>query len=320
MAENCLICNRALKKLEHREDAGYFDCGYCGPYSLTGTAAAVLRGTLSESHPETPRIKAVLSHAIKRRYEKGTWVKIDSHTLEQLIRENWLPSLPEQANNLVRWLGDNQLPGEGIQLTSADSQNIIGAETLRGVAFVIDYVYSAGLIDGIESKEMSTNKRIVDAKLSMSGWARYEELRRGAADARKAFMAMKYGEPEMDAVFEQLRAAVSQTGYDLVRLDKQQAAGLIDDKLRVEILTSRFLISDLTHSNPGAYWEAGYAEGLGKPVIYTCKKQIFDKQSTHFDTNHHLTVLWEPEKLDAATAELKATIRATLPSEAKMTD
>ena len=97
-------------------------------------------------------------------------------------------------------------------------------------------------------------------------------------------------------------------------------AGLIDDRLRVEIQTSRFLIADLTHENAGAYWEAGYAEGLGKPVIYTCEKAKFEEQKTHFDTNHHLTVVWDADNLSEAADELKATIRATLPGEAKLTD
>lgn len=176
------------------------------------------------------------------------------------------------------------------------------------------------MIEGIPSEALNREMQVLDAKLSMDGWARYDELKRGSPDSHKAFMAMKYGEPEMDAVFDRFRTAVSQTGYDLVRLDHRLSAGLIDDKLRVEILTSRFLISDLTHRNPGAYWEAGYAEGLGKPVIYTCKKQVFNAESTHFDTNHHLTVLWEPDRLDEAVTALKATIRATLPSGAKMTD
>ena len=33
----------------------------------------------------------------------------------------------------------------------------------------------------------------------------------------------------------------------------------------------------------------------------------------HFDTNHHLTVMWNPEKPAEAGKKLKATIRATLP-------
>jgi len=320
MAENCLICNRALKKLEHREGAGYFDCGHCGPYCLSGTAAAILRGTLTDDRPEIPRIRAVLSHAVWRMSGGRNWAQINSVNLDRIIKENRLPSLPEQANNLVRWLGDNQTPGEGIDLDSEDFQTIIGAETVGGASFIIKYLCNVGLIEGIPSEAVNREMQVLDAKLSMGGWARYDELKRGAADSRKAFMAMKYGESELDIVFDKFRVAVGQTGYDLARLDQRPAAGLIDDKLRVEILTSRFLISDLTHRNPGAYWEAGYAEGLGKPVIYTCKKRVFDSESTHFDTNHHLTVLWEPDRLDEAASALKATIRATLPSESKMTD
>ena len=40
-----------------------------------------------------------------------------------------------------------------------------------------------------------------------------------------------------------------------------------------------FVISDLTHDNSGAYWEAGYAEGLGKPVIYICEEKNPLKQA-----------------------------------------
>jgi nucleoside 2-deoxyribosyltransferase len=115
---------------------------------------------------------------------------------------------------------------------------------------------------------------------------------------------------------------VAATGFDLKRLDEGQPAGLIDDRLRVEIRQCRFLIADLTNENRGAYWEAGFAEGLGKPVIYTCRKDVFEDKAkgTHFDTNHHLTVTWELDKLDDAVGRLKATIRATLPDEAKFSD
>jgi nucleoside 2-deoxyribosyltransferase len=88
----------------------------------------------------------------------------------------------------------------------------------------------------------------------------------------------------------------------------------------VEIRTSRFLISDLTHENAGAYWEAGFAEGLGKPVIYTCEKSEFEMHKTHFDTNHHLTVIWEMDDPEAVVEKLKATIRATLLGGAKLID
>lgn len=114
--------------------------------------------------------------------------------------------------------------------------------------------------------------------------------------------------------------AVQKTGFDLITLNDSKRAGLIDDRLRVEIMTSRFLVADLTHDNEGAYWEAGFAEGLGKPVIYTCEKNKFERDKTHFDTNHHLTIIWDIKEPLKAVEDLKATIRATLPAEAKLND
>lgn len=134
-------------------------------------------------------------------------------------------------------------------------------------------------------------------------------------------MAMEYGDVELDEIVDKyFKPAVANTGFELYRLDKNPKAGLIDDRLRVEIRNSRFLIAELTHENRGAYWEAGYAEGLGKPVIYTCKKEKFDKDKPHFDTNHHLTVIWDKKEIQNAVDILKATIRATLPDEAKFSD
>ena len=107
------------------------------------------------------------------------------------------------------------------------------------------------------------------------------------------------------------------TGFTLRRLDDVPRAGLIDDRLRVEIRACRFLLADLSHGNRGAHWEAGYAEGLGKPVIYTCRQNVFEDRNhanyPHFDTNHHLTVAWNPNNIVEALHDLKATIRATFP-------
>jgi len=41
--------------------------------------------------------------------------------------------------------------------------------------------------------------------------------------------------------------------------------------MRVEIRSAKFLVADLTDENRGAYWEAGFGEGLGKKVYYTCE-------------------------------------------------
>jgi hypothetical protein len=258
----------------------------------------------------------------------GHWPRISYELLKQVMADPIeLPSATTQLDNLILWLGNAQSDA-GAWVTEIDNAiPTIGATDENGLGFVASQAHELGLLNGPPViKRMSAGPVSVafqPMQLTIQGWQRREELKRGKVASRQAFMAMPFGEQDLDQLFrDELVPAVEKTGFKLKRLDDEQPAGLIDDRLRVEILQSRFMISDLTHRNPGAYWEAGYAEGLGKPVIYTCRKDVFDDKGhgTHFDTNHHLTVVWEPSSLKAAAEKVKNTIRATLPDEATLED
>jgi len=293
----------------------YFDCLRCGSYSLSRSIADDLAGMLKGDKKKV----AILSYSICKMQRNGEIPYLDSNLVE-LILQNSLPSLTEQINNLILWLGEKTSPGKTVSLHSSTHQSIIGAMTLEGFALVVKHLIDIRLIEGNPISNRG-NFFQVDAALTFDGWNYFDQLNRGALTSRKAFMAMKFGDPDLDKIFNQyFKPAVLATAYELYRLDEMPKAGLIDDRLRVEIRTSRFLISDLTHENAGAYWEAGYAEGLGKPVIYTCEKSKFESQKTHFDTNHHLTVIWNKDEPELVVEQLKAIIRATLPDEAKLTD
>jgi hypothetical protein len=90
--------------------------------------------------------------------------------------------------------------------------------------------------------------------------------------------------------------------------------------VRAALLAARFVISDLTHDSFGAYWEAGFGEGCGIPVIYMCEKGKWEDSKTHFDTNHMGTIIWEAGDLKKGQETLVAMIRATLRAEAKQID
>jgi nucleoside 2-deoxyribosyltransferase len=157
--------------------------------------------------------------------------------------------------------------------------------------------------------------------LTMKGWRKYEELRKQRVESRTAFMAMKFNEAALDRAVEAcFKPAVLRTGFELRILTDQQGAGLIDDQIRAAILSARFIVADLTHGSHGAYWEAGFGEGRGIPVIYTCEKSAWDKTKTHFDANHMVTIIWDLADLKKAEDALVATIRATLRAEAKQVD
>jgi nucleoside 2-deoxyribosyltransferase len=125
---------------------------------------------------------------------------------------------------------------------------------------------------------------------------------------------MKFGDSMLDAfVKSALKPVVEKsTGYKVIDLREVSRAGVIDNILRMQIRDSAFVLVDLTHDNSGAYWEAGYAEGLGKPVIYLCEQSKFDAAKTHFDTNHCTTVLWSQDKPDEFGEQLIATLRRSL--------
>ena len=65
-------------------------------------------------------------------------------------------------------------------------------------------------------------------------------------------------------------------------------------------LTYRPFLEGAARATSGAYWEAGFGEGLGLPVIYTCEISKWAESKTHFDTNHLVTIIWDPGDLQKA--------------------
>lgn len=128
------------------------------------------------------------------------------------------------------------------------------------------------LVNGLVARDLLASSISQDSDqigVTFKGWEYYSTLKRKPLDSRIAFMAMPFGDGSLDSVFSDcFRPAVGATRFDLRRLDSHPKAGSIDDRLRVEIRGARFLIAELTGANAGAYWEAGFAEGLGKPVLH----------------------------------------------------
>ena len=139
---------------------------------------------------------------------------------------------------------------------------------------------------------------MTNASASSNGWDRFDKLKRGKTDSKKAFLAMQFNSKFItDDLIKKMKNSLEEIGYQLESLQDRQQAGLIDDHLRQRIKRYKFLIVDLSDANNGAYWEGGYGEGLGKPVIYICDKGQFDKK-VHFDTNHHLTIMYDKNCID----------------------
>lgn len=123
------------------------------------------------------------------------------------------------------------------------------------------------------------------------------------------FLAMWFSdECSLEKYKKSVDIAVEKAGYNPpYRVDKEKYNGNIIFEITNRIKKSRFLIADLTceYENlndknfycngvrGGVYYEAGLAEGLGIPVILTCKKACHEKGLVHFDLNQFNMILWE---------------------------
>lgn len=82
---------------------------------------------------------------------------------------------------------------------------------------------------------------------------------------------------------------------------------------KVKLRKSKFVVADLTGKNAGAYFEAGFALGLNKPVIWTCSQADIDKKDgVHFDTRQYSIVSWDPDNLADFATRLTQRIEATI--------
>lgn len=125
-------------------------------------------------------------------------------------------------------------------------------------------------------------------------------------------------DPSMDDLWEEIiKPGCEAAGYLSKRVVDKQFNGDIDDGIIAGIKESAFVIADLSSYRGGVYYEAGFAEGLGKTVILMCLEGWFhgdgDKgQSVHFDLNHQNTIIWNISEIDRHRKALTDRIRATV--------
>lgn len=295
------------------------NCPNCRNYKISQTALNKL---------DAGRSKTVISHAAFKMGGAENAPIFDRDLVKKLLEEDHLPSHTDQADIFIAYIGKqlqyDASPGGEIIVDPAISTAMLGVSKPGDVWFIADELAEAGFLRvGRRTIREGVTRDCLGVKMTFTGWDRYRDIEERGIVSRTAFMAMQYKDPVVDDMYETcFKPAVEATGFVLRRLDENRKTGVIDNHLRVEIRNSRFLLADLTHDNRGAYWEAGLAEGLGRPVIYLCERSVFENEKLrpHFDTNHCQTVVWEQNKKQAAEQGIKDMIRATLPGEAKMGD
>lgn len=280
MQPRCFLCDDPHGKLSQRGDFVVdVQCNRCGTYQMRLDAAHVLSAELKDRRHLVSGYCRQVDIEIARRVRTdrplltadNVRTMIDTAPADPLAKAE---ALLVNMVNQSAFFGDKLGPAPELDYPLGYCQNM--AEFNR----VLLYLIEEGLLD-----------RNGPLHVSMRGWIRSREVQQASRSSTQAFVAMSFAK-ELDACFDNgIKPAITEAGYSAYRSDREESVEKIDDHILFQIKRSRFLVADFTDQRQGVYFEAGYAMGLGIPVIWTCSR--IDSKNLHFDTRQYNHILWD---------------------------
>ena len=112
-----------------------------------------------------------------------------------------------------------------------------------------------------------------------------------SADIPRAFVVMQFDTQEYEALYRDVIEPICrQEGFRAYRADSTYMPGLIIEDIKRQIAESKVVIAEITPANPNVYFEAGYADALGKPLILIADRKEGLKP---FDVRAYRTIFYE---------------------------
>ncbi|KOP78148.1 hypothetical protein AMS59_13705 [Lysinibacillus sp. FJAT-14745] len=309
---NCPVCNS--KANVHSTDAlsrvDVVECELCGRYVIT----EFVHDELGDNNKKRCKLKAILRERSLKGYEPIAIYKdkpkeaTDYRNTPIVVLDELLKTFPKNIfekfdRTLLNFSNLIAHPGDTVYIEEKDSSLFfVETEDEYELVGMITYMVENGMIYG--SKGYPDN-----FKITIKGWERLNELNSSEVDSKQVFVAMWFNEEVETAYTNAIEQAIKDNGYEPIRIDKVQHNNKIDDEIIANIKKSNFVVADFTGHRGGVYFEAGYAMGLGLPVIWCCRKDHLD--DLHFDTRQYSHLVWETEEelYSLLDNRVKATIK-----------
>lgn len=294
--QNCPVCGLALDDVERvqNRDAYRLICQRCGSYRATGSLLAVGLPTV------TPTQRAGLMAAIRDAADRHEELVLTADNWPQIASLFATYSVSQKLRRLLEHVGNASQGRAGARVRINDQLDYprFAARDTEEYNWLRRALHAEHLVE-INADELT---------LTLAGWEAYRPGRGGALGT--CFVAMAF-DASLDSPYaEGIEPAVTtDCGSTIVRVDRVEHNDNINDRIISEIRGCQFLVADFTLHRNGVYFEAGFALGLGRPVIWTCRRDQMPE--AHFDTRPFNHVVWEtPSELRERLANrINATIR-----------
>ncbi len=292
MNTRCYICATPITPFQWHRDLEV-NCPVCGIYKPD-------EGFLLRKSEVPDEIRYLISGAIRENNERGITPFIVS--TKELLNTVRIPQNPIEAVDCILLHLNKTLPVGTFYVPQTTDYSIAYAKDKT--AFY-EYLKIAAELSYLKLDQLSFRYSI-----GAKGWMRITELLQNKVKFDQAFVAMWFNPGMKEAFTLGIEPALKQTGYIPMKIDLKEHNEHVDDEIIAEIRKSGLLVADFTGQRAGVYFEAGFALGLGIPVIWTSRSD--EIASVHFDTRQYNHIVWEtPEEL---RTKLINRIEATLPN------
>ena len=309
----CPVCNNSEANVEgpSGRDASTIDCPQCGQFTISRTAIVNLR-----------------AEDDSKRWKISAWINefapaVVGSTDVERASASAVPSLQHRADRMLRWINYKFPPGQTFSLNDLGHWKayentpgrlgvVIGGRVVSSPLIPIGWSRTVQemmfMVADVLCKEMGLLDSPDNDKYQVSPRGLlYLEGRRESVSSI-GFCAMWFNAEVLPLWTDVIEPATREAGYEPLRIDSKQHNGKIDDEIMASIRAARFVVSDFTGSRGGVYYEAGFAHGLGLPVIFMCR----EGDELHFDVRQYNCIFWTPDNLENAKSQLKNRILATL--------
>ncbi len=309
MSDTCLICKREAKNYLHPKfnDTDTFVCPNCGEFSIVRRAQSAL---LNEGKEKLFKLSALLSEIRVRDGKHILLSNIDDGSRDDMIIRNYESFIKEFPSSALEILERSLLNLSFILKHPADKFFVV--EDVKELFFSKDEDQLGYVINQLSNFGFITEIDVLNDWINVEtqGWEKIEELRRRPAGIRnQAFIAMWFDKTTEEIFTQGIQPAVeSDNIIKAVRVDFVEHNNKICDQIIAEIKKSKYLVADFSGNRGGVYFEAGFAQGLGIPVIWVVQEQWV--KELHFDTRQYNHIVYSD--YTDLFKKLKARIDATI--------
>ena len=279
---DCPVCNikEEAESLDNNNlDIASFDCPRCGKFE--GENRVIFPMTSMDPNGQ-------LSAWIREHKEYGKECpQINTYIMENIIENLPIVSTARKQLLLLKYIeSKTEYPGAVVDIDPKYDFPVAWAKGEKELQYLI------GALNDRKYINLKENDTDLNYKVSISpdGWDYLDKHDLEPILTDQVFVAMSFSSKLKDVYSNGIKEAIEQAGYKSYRVDMEPHSDKIDSKIITEIKNSRFLVADVTEQRQGVYFEAGFALGINRPVLWCVREDELDE--VHFDTRQYNHIVW----------------------------